>query len=447
MGTVVTIDLYCERAVERGELYVRVARARSVLQRADAVFSTWKEHSPVSRLRRGEITLAEAPAEVAQVLEGCEAARSASLGWFDPWAMPAGADPTGYVKGWAAQRALGALAMAGVSGAIINAAGDIAAFGSPGAGRRFRVGIVDPSDRRELACAVELTGAVATSGTYERGAHLIDPWSGKPAARVASATVTGPDLGLADALATALAVAARGPRFPGADSGLRGLCHRPRRLVAVERELPIRADRNPKKDLTRRCLDRPQACRGKDSFRSSSGFCCAIRWGPSPRGREPQRSRVPVPTRARGRADRATAANGLGLGGRLVVGRAELYRHPPSLVVEHRDQFQPGAEGVEVLAQGRDAHVVGVLELGDGALGHVQTAGQLRLAERFGVAELVQAYLLQRLGPLSRQPLAGTGPLLLHAARRTWSGPSDQTLTARSVSARTLSISHVEFKV
>ena len=48
---------------------------------------------------------------------------------------------------------------------------------------------------------------IATSGTYERGSHLIDPHSGRAAARAASATVTGPDLGLADALATALAVA------------------------------------------------------------------------------------------------------------------------------------------------------------------------------------------------------------------------------------------------
>ena len=48
--------------------------------------------------------------------------------------------------------------------------------------------------------------AVATSGPYERGAHLIDPATGRPASRAASATVTGPSLALADALATAVAV-------------------------------------------------------------------------------------------------------------------------------------------------------------------------------------------------------------------------------------------------
>jgi FAD:protein FMN transferase len=47
---------------------------------------------------------------------------------------------------------------------------------------------------------------VATSGWYERGAHPIDPATGEPAGRAASATVTGPRLALADALATAVAV-------------------------------------------------------------------------------------------------------------------------------------------------------------------------------------------------------------------------------------------------
>ena len=168
-------------------------------------------------------------------------------------------------------------------------------------------------------------------GDLRRGEHLIDPWSGKPAARVASATVTGPDLGLADALATALAVAARGPRFPGADSGLRGLCHRPRRLVAVDRELPIRADRNPKKDLTRRCLDRPQACRGKTRSgppAASVVQSVGVRALVAENLNDPEYLAGP----ARGRANRATAANGLGLGGRLVVGRAGCIgtRHPSS---------------------------------------------------------------------------------------------------------------------
>ncbi len=207
MGTVVTIDLFGEGGAAPDAAHVRGARARAVLQRADAVFSTWKEQSPISQLRRGEITVRDAPPEVATVLAACESARSLSRGWFDPWALPGGVDPSGYVKGWAAQRALDELAGPGVTGAIVNAAGDIATFGRPGPGRPFRVGILDPDDRRRLACVVEVRGAIATSGTYERGEHLVDPRTGQCASRVASASVTGPDLGLADALATALVVA------------------------------------------------------------------------------------------------------------------------------------------------------------------------------------------------------------------------------------------------
>ena len=216
MGTIVTIDVYTARPVTDEELVWlrgRLDRACAVLHRADEVFSTWRPHSPVSRLRRGEISLAQAPREVAEVAAGCAVARDLSGGWFDPWAMPGGFDPTGYVKGWAAQYALAEfsgtqeLPEGAVLGTIINAAGDIASSGGMGHGQPFRIGIVDPAALRRLAEIVELTGAVATSGTYERGSHLIDPHSGHPAARAASASVTGPDLGLADALATALAVA------------------------------------------------------------------------------------------------------------------------------------------------------------------------------------------------------------------------------------------------
>jgi thiamine biosynthesis lipoprotein len=206
MGTVVTIDAFSDAGIEPTEYLAYLARALSALHRADKVFSTWKADSPVSRLRRGEITLGEAPPEVHEVLALCRTARDLSGGWFDPWSIPGGVDPTGYVKGWAAQVALGELEGAGLDGAMVNAAGDITSFGGPAAGEAFHVGIVNPDTPLQLACAVELRGALATSGTYERGEHLIDPHTRTPLVRVASASVTGPDLGLADALATAIAV-------------------------------------------------------------------------------------------------------------------------------------------------------------------------------------------------------------------------------------------------
>lgn len=206
MGTVVTFDLYDEEAAST-DLTDYLDEAISALHEADNVFSTFKNESPLSRLRRGEITLEQCPPVVLEVLDHCEEARTISDGWFDPWSLPGGLDPTGYVKGWAAQRALNLLRPSGIGGALVNAAGDTASFGGPQAGTPFRIGIVDPAATQSLACIVHSPGAVATSGIYERGAHLIDPHTGRPMSRALSATVTGNDLGLADAFATALAVA------------------------------------------------------------------------------------------------------------------------------------------------------------------------------------------------------------------------------------------------
>ena len=207
MGTVVSFDVrpgdVDPAATGRG-----LRRACATLHRADAVFSTWKTDSPMSRVRRGEMTVEEAPVEMVDVLERCAEARMASGGWFDPWAMPGGVDPTGLVKGWAAQRALADLRRAGVRAAMVNAGGDVAVCGQPETGRPWRVGIRDPHDGTRCLCVVSAAAAVATSGTYERGAHVLDPYTGRPAAAaVVSATVVGADLALADALATGLVAA------------------------------------------------------------------------------------------------------------------------------------------------------------------------------------------------------------------------------------------------
>ena len=106
MGTIVVIDVYATADDAAGragqEISGQLAEAVATLHRADEIFSTWKPGSPVSRLRRGEITSAQAPAEVAEILDRCAVARDLSGGRFDPWAVPGGFDPSGYVKGWAA---------------------------------------------------------------------------------------------------------------------------------------------------------------------------------------------------------------------------------------------------------------------------------------------------------------------------------------------------------
>jgi thiamine biosynthesis lipoprotein len=206
MGTIVTFDFYDDGGISPERVLAFLSRAVATLHEADKIFSTWKADSPLNRLRRGEIELGETPQVVLEVLEACKFARDLSGGWFDPWALPGGVDPTGYVKGWAAQRALEELVPAEVGGVMVNAAGDIASFGGPSYGTPFKVGIVNPAAPNSLVCSVELVGAIATSGAYERGDHLVNPFTGRHETKFASASVTGPDLGLSDALATALVV-------------------------------------------------------------------------------------------------------------------------------------------------------------------------------------------------------------------------------------------------
>jgi thiamine biosynthesis lipoprotein len=206
MGTVVTFDLFDDRAPNDHVIARAFTNAAALLHEIDRIFSTWMPESPMSRLRRGEIDLRETPEPLQYVLDQCQKAKDISGGWFDPWSLPGGVDPTGYVKGWAAQEALQQLLAVGTAGTIVNAAGDIALDGSPDGRGLFRIGIVNPFNVSSIAGVAEVATPIATSGAYERGNHLVNPFSGEAKTALASATVCGPDLGLCDALATALVV-------------------------------------------------------------------------------------------------------------------------------------------------------------------------------------------------------------------------------------------------
>ncbi len=224
MGTVVSLSLVATEAATTTETSeAALARAVDELHYVDGVFSTWQPDSPMSRVRRGEIALDAAPPDIAWVLELCRRAKEASGGWFDPWRLPGGVDPTGLVKGWAAELALAELRRGGVTAAMINAGGDIATYGEPEPGQPWRVGLRHPQEADALMAVVELSGsarAVATSGSYERGLHVFDPSTLEPAHSLLAATVVGPDLAFVDALATGLY--ASGGQALARVAGLRG---------------------------------------------------------------------------------------------------------------------------------------------------------------------------------------------------------------------------------
>ncbi len=199
MGTVFSFDVRSEddAAAEA------VAEAVAWLHRVDEIFSTYRPQSSVSRLGRGETCLTECPPEVAGVLELCDEVGRASHGYFT--AYPGGRlDPSALVKGWAIERASFILRRAGATNHCVNGGGDIQLAGLAAPGRPWRVGIAHPLRRGELATVV--TGsdlAVATSGTAERGAHIVDPHTGRPATDLVSITLVGENLTMTDAYATA----------------------------------------------------------------------------------------------------------------------------------------------------------------------------------------------------------------------------------------------------
>lgn len=170
------------------------------LRWVDKVFSTYREDSYVRRLDRGEVTLAECPPEVAQVLELGRAAAAASDHAFNIWRP--GLDPSGVVKGWAVQRGSRHLRALPDTDFCLSAGGDLLCRAV--VGPAWRVAIEDPFDSAQVIAEVPVSdGAVATSGTAHRGEHLVDARDGSIPEGVASVTVVGPTLTWADIDATA----------------------------------------------------------------------------------------------------------------------------------------------------------------------------------------------------------------------------------------------------
>ncbi len=178
-----------------------VQRVYDELRAVEAVFSTWRPDSEVSRLNAGELDLAGCSPDVRDVADLCELARVDTAGCFDAHRPDGTWDPSGLVKGWAVERACGHLAGLPLDWCV-NAGGDVQAASRTG--EPFGVGIADPRDPAGVLTVFPLTtGALATSGTAARGAHLWDPRTGRSAAGLLSVTVLGASLTEVDVLATA----------------------------------------------------------------------------------------------------------------------------------------------------------------------------------------------------------------------------------------------------
>jgi thiamine biosynthesis lipoprotein len=209
MGMPVVVDVRDE-AVDETPL----AALFEWLRLVDATFSPYKEDSEISRLNSRELTLADAHPDVRAVLSRCDELREETGGYFDASFDGGSVDPSGLVKGWSVDRAAAILDEAGLRNYAVNAGGDIRLRGGARPDAAWRVGIQHPLVREGVAAVVEGDDlAVATSGEYARGQHVLDPHMRRPPAGVLSVTITGPDLATADATAAFAMGADRAPHW------------------------------------------------------------------------------------------------------------------------------------------------------------------------------------------------------------------------------------------
>jgi len=171
-------------------------KAFAEFKRIDQVYSTYKPQSVISHIRSGKLLAQDAPQEVQQVLEECAKWRTQTHGYFDAYYSGV-LDPSSYVKGWAIAQVRDILVQANLKRFLIDAGGDMSVAGV------WRVGIQHPDKQNAIVAALQLSdGAIATSGLYRRGEHIINPKTASPANILKSVTVVGPNIITADILAT-----------------------------------------------------------------------------------------------------------------------------------------------------------------------------------------------------------------------------------------------------
>lgn len=217
MGT--AVDIHVRTSPFDGEILEDVIDSVMVRLRAiDEMFSTYNPNSEVSRFGRGELTRDDLSADVRMILDLCETLAHTTGGYFDMYAAaeqgpalehqagsPRRIEPSGAVKGWAIEQAAELLRACDVRDFCVNIGGDLYASGEFNPGVPWRIGLQHPFDRMKVMATLAVSDmAVATSGLYERGDHIVSSArSGDDLPDLVSMTLVGTDITLTDAYATA----------------------------------------------------------------------------------------------------------------------------------------------------------------------------------------------------------------------------------------------------
>lgn len=115
-------------------------------------------------------------------------------------------DLGGIAKGYVLDKTIKILAENGIENALLDFGGDIYALGK-NKGKLWKIGVKNPFNKDKILITLSLENkAIATSGNYERGKHIINPANKLPADECASVTIIAPEATLADGLATGVFV-------------------------------------------------------------------------------------------------------------------------------------------------------------------------------------------------------------------------------------------------
>ncbi len=178
---------------------------------ADRRFSLYRDDSELGAVNAGRVGLPDAGAALRDAHALAIEWRILTGGAFTPVRPDGLLDLNGVVKALTMSQAAAILEEAGMTNWTVVVGGDLLAAGHDPAGGPWVTGIVDPADRGQLLCSIELRGArraIATSGTAERGDHI---WkAGSSPACFVQVTVVADDIVTADVLATAIVAGGEG---------------------------------------------------------------------------------------------------------------------------------------------------------------------------------------------------------------------------------------------
>lgn len=199
MGMSATIELADKQATE-----ANIEAIFDYFKYVDEAFSTYKKTSEISQINAGQIMPQNYSTDMQKVLAACEITKQETRGYFDIIHNEK-LDPSGYVKGWAIQRATTKLLEQGLENFYLEISGDIQLMGCSSVGEPWVIGIRNPFNPSEIIKRVSLSGkGIATSGTSMQGQHIYNPLiPNTPITQVVSLTVISKDIVDSDRFATA----------------------------------------------------------------------------------------------------------------------------------------------------------------------------------------------------------------------------------------------------